>query len=431
MTDIPLTFEQRFVRTAINMWGLDPRAHHMIASVRIRGPIQVDQLTRAAVELGSAHAILRTTLGGSGGRLTQRPHREPISAEMIDASRLSDDDLDRIFSRRSFKPFDLSKEYPLKITLAIRQENEAFLLLTGHHMFIDATGLNIALGRYLRTYAGLVSGSRPVSVDDGALDYLAYARSQPAEMSGDKVAGKMAYWRNELAGTDPQLHIPGRGADPSFASVSVLGFSLSAQHSAAITGRARQDRVTPFTLIVGAVLAALSEVSDQDEIAIATVTDNRSYKYRLCLGQFADMFLLRGRLARDLDRHRLREISARLSNDLYHRLPSEYVRSNIEWLKRRTESYGISEVVINYLTERATSAGYPQVDGHEISKFQLTHQSDNQRIRYYGVVLGFNIYHRSDGVTSTMTYDTGAMSGGVADTIRAAFKASLCHACGM
>src|SRR5690349_3579661 len=130
------------------MWfvqQLDPDSAllNVCVSYRLAGAVDTARLHRAVDAVAARHPVLHTTYATNG---EGDPH--PVIGEDLrpewaehDLAGLTDQArrlrLDVLAQRDFRRPFDLSKDSPLRVTLARLADDELMLLITAHHIAWD------------------------------------------------------------------------------------------------------------------------------------------------------------------------------------------------------------------------------------------------------------------------------------------------------
>jgi hypothetical protein len=418
---VPLTYEQRFIHQIVE-WGLD-QVLNISTSVRMRGAVNLPFLRQAAGHLLSCYPILGAALTVADNALLQQYREMPLTFDVIDLNGADDETISAVLSSRAADAFNFEEEPPLRISVAVCAPDELVLLLTSHHIFVDLAGLNIVLRQYLSIYSGLITGTCGKSPREEH-DYFTYARSQQQEAGREAFARRLDYWQKLLNGADPVLHLAERHEDPAVASLGILPFRLDADESMALIARAEKVRVSSFTLFTSAILGALMEITGQDDVLLAYVVDTRRGAYRNTVGQFGDMLLLRDRYRPDRTTDEsLRSLFTRTWKGQIKLIPSDYLRNNIDWLQRRSPSYGICESVVDFITVKTRLGELAPIAGHRITRFNL--ESRGVSAPFHGVVIKFIVWQGPEEITGVVQYETAIMSGQTAHQIRSAFLEAL------
>src|SRR5688572_19325937 len=121
---------------------------NMIASVRLRGELDLSALRHALTEITRRHESLRTTFAEINSEPVQVVHpAKAFDLQLVDLVALPagvrDAEARRVVSESSLAPFDLSAGPLLRGMLVRLEESEHILLLTMHHIVSDAWSVNV------------------------------------------------------------------------------------------------------------------------------------------------------------------------------------------------------------------------------------------------------------------------------------------------
>jgi amino acid adenylation domain-containing protein len=303
--NLPLSFAQE------RLWflaQLDPEstAYNVPAAHWIDGPVDPRVLERALDWLVARHEVLRTTYPSADGRPTQRIHPHvhvplqvfelgelPVAEALAEARRLSDVEADR--------PFDLAEGPLIRAALIRLRPTAHLLLLTVHHIAVDAWSVDLLFRELDRARVAFGEGRRP---DLAELDvqYADWAHWQRQSLTGDRLAALLDYWRTALDGAPRALDLPTdhpqRGRfEPRGAT---FAFWLEPELRRRIELVSQEHRVTPFMTILAALAFALRRWSGHDDLVVgAPVACRTSAVIERLVGLFVNTLPLRVRVRRD------------------------------------------------------------------------------------------------------------------------------------
>lgn len=426
--DGPLTTDQEMLYEKVERSGASSaRFMHVAKCVRLSGAaIDTDCFERAARCLVARNPILRSRLYFTDGRLRQRQDGDGYSFEVFD---VVDDDqaADAVLSAQADKPLDLFHDNPFKIVLARTGSDADYVMLLGHHIFLD----DISMEQLLATYIGLVlnpAGADETLVRDaGEHGFLAWCERQQRLIHDDTFARKTGYWLGRLADADPLLHVPGRPDNPGFQTVGSNRFALDPDAVRIFHNRVRRLGVTPFALAASAVFSALRAVTGEDDNIFSAVTDTRRAPFMGTIGQFASLFPFRHRIrgagladedVRDVHRELLTAIKYYISPPLYC--------DQLDWLdERRAKKFYMTDVCVNYLPMKKDLNESIAWSGHKVSPLPLTARAKPPRSPYYGMVMDFFFIPEPDGLSVVVQHETALVSSQVASDVTASLRDGL------
>jgi len=235
---------------------------------RVLGELDVDRLTSAFEELVGAHPSLRTTFAvDAHGRGWQRVGLPTVDLRVLD---VEPDDLTRTLRDEAVHPFDLTREYPLRVRV-VRSSGDVVLLVVNHHIATDFWSMSLVLRDLARAYVG--DGINPSSPSD----YGQYVRWQQATLAGADGAADVAYWSDRLSPLPPNLELPSdteRPRVPTREGDTVMA-PLSEPAAAAVRAAATRLQTTPYTVLLAVFAVLLARRTRVEDLAVAAITNTR------------------------------------------------------------------------------------------------------------------------------------------------------------
>jgi amino acid adenylation domain-containing protein len=309
----PLSFGQE------RLWFLEQLepggvAYLMPLAIRFRGRLDPAALASSLSLLVSRHESLRTTftLSGSAGE-EGRPVQvvtpaRPVELPRLDLFALSparkEAELLRLAREEARRPLDLRRGPLLRTALAALAGDEHVVLLTLHHIASDAWSMDVLVRELVVAYGALSRGGNPElpPLPPLPIQYADFALWQREWLSGEVLAGEIAWWRERLAGAPALLELPTDRPRPPVQRyhASALPFLLPAELSAAVAGQARRQGATPFMLLLAALASLLGRWSGQDDVVVGSPIANRNRtETEGLIGLFINTLALRAVLAGD------------------------------------------------------------------------------------------------------------------------------------
>ncbi|MER6831356.1 condensation domain-containing protein [Streptosporangium sp. NPDC000563] len=265
--------------------------YHVPATLRLRGPLDVQALDRALCEVIRRHEILRSTVAEVDGMPVQRVGDAPASVlrsvdlgdepdAEAEAARMAADDI--------LAPFDL-RHGPLWRALLLRLgPDDHVLVLTFHHIVFDDPSFGIVGREVEALYTGAVGGATgagtgsgsggPVRLPDLDLQYTDFSLWQRERLRTEDVRSRLVdYWRRTLDGVPRLLDLPSdRPRPPHRRRAGRFHRSrLPGDAVASVRAVAREEGTTPFTVLLAAYGVLLSRYAGQADIVTAVPAAGR------------------------------------------------------------------------------------------------------------------------------------------------------------
>src|SRR5262249_43557879 len=137
------------------LWFLDQLApgspiYNIPLAVRLTGRLEVRALERSFEELVRRHEILRTIFTMVDGNPMQVVRAKgSVGLKLVDLSELTSSEREakalRLTTEEGQRPFDLTQDPPLRVTLCRLDEHEHVLLLIMHHIISDGWSTGVLI----------------------------------------------------------------------------------------------------------------------------------------------------------------------------------------------------------------------------------------------------------------------------------------------
>ena len=283
VTSAPLSFSQERL-WFIEQYEQGTNAYNVpiLLSIQNMDVIALEESIKALV---ARHSAFRTIIThNESDEYCQQIHNRDI--EIIQSNW---DSLHRDINRH----FDLTREYPIQVTV-YRNTGKDYILINIHHIVFDGWSLNILL-RELESLYLHYSLSAPLHLPTANIHYVDYALWQREYLKDERLATHLNFWLTQLNGYEP-LSLPTDKIRPQ--QVSYLGesikFSLTPDLSNKLRMLAKAQSSTLFTVMLSAFYVLLNKYSQQEDFVIGTSVANRQYQQlENIIGFFVNSVVLR------------------------------------------------------------------------------------------------------------------------------------------
>ncbi len=274
---LPLAFEQR------RLWFLqqlhpESPVYNVPLAVRFSGDLNAPLLHRALREVAQRHEALRATFVLRGSEPAQviapridlaMPEADlaPLDAEQREAEVL------RLKQEEARLPFDLGRGPLIRAKLLRLAPREHILLVTMHHLVVDAWSVPVIARDTALVYQRLLNG-QPATLPSPAPGYSDFIAGQQASHAA---TDQLAYWRQQLAGV-PRLNLPVDRPHPperTFAGAR-LEFALDAETFEGLEQCGRADGATLFMTLLAAFEVLLYRYSGQGDFCVGAPVATRA-----------------------------------------------------------------------------------------------------------------------------------------------------------
>ncbi len=268
--------------------------------VRISGTLDQDLLEAAFNELCKRHTILRSDfieIQGKPMQVVVEPR--PLVFDRADLRHLPPEERERQAGELSLEqarsPLDLGRSPLMRLSL-IRMEDDVYLLaLATHHIIYDLLSISVVV-RELRVLYEDLSLGRPPSLPELPIQFADFAAWQDRWMRQAISDAQLPYWKQQLAGANMVLELPGdrrRPPLPSFGGARHQ-IKLSLELSKALKKLSTREGATLFMTLLAGFKLLLYRYTGQADMVVGTPTANRGRaEVETLIGFFVNTLALR------------------------------------------------------------------------------------------------------------------------------------------
>ena len=280
---IPLSFPQE------RLWFLEQlgtlgAAYHVPLAFRIHGPLDVEALRAALADLVERHEMLRTRFVVDGDAPRQAIDPPPANVlEIIDPGPLDAAQaqlrLAGLLDEEAHHRTDLERGPLFRAKLLRLREDVHILILAAHHIAADGWS-HVILFRELGALYDARSRAAAPPLPPPVLQYADYAVWQRRWLERAMLSDQLHYWKRQLADAPELLVLPTDRPRPAVASFrgSLHRFELPASVAHRLAGFAREERATPFMVLLAAFQVLLARWSGGTDIVVGTPTAGRTHR---------------------------------------------------------------------------------------------------------------------------------------------------------
>ncbi len=260
---------------------------NICVSYRLTGSVDVARLRRAVGAVALWHPVLRTvyqTDSDGDPQPVTSEHLRPGWAEH-DLSELGEQArrlrLEVLAQREFRRPFDLTKDSPLRVTAVRVGVDELMLLLTAHHIAWDD-------GSWAPFFTDLTRAYCDPDVD--AAPSIAIAAHSASSLAED-----LAYWRSLITDLPEPLELPGPNgsAVPSTWRAQRAVARLPAGTVERAAALAKETGATPYMVLMAAFAALVHRYTHATDFLVATPVLNRAAGTEGAIGYFGNTLVIR------------------------------------------------------------------------------------------------------------------------------------------
>ncbi|WP_328369807.1 non-ribosomal peptide synthase/polyketide synthase [Streptomyces sp. NBC_00445] len=251
--------------------GADRDAYVVQQALELTGPVDGEQLRRAAQRVLDRHAPLRACFRRCGdGQPVQivaggleLPWRDvDLSAQAAD---VREQLAEAVAADERARRFDLARPPLMRCALVRLDGDRSRLLLTFHHIVADGWSLPVLHRELMACY-----GDTPAELPQPA-PYQAYLHRLAA---ADRNAARAA-WRTALAGVEEPTRLVETPADGAPVEPAQIRVELSEQVTARLAARAREHGLTLGTVVQGAWGLLVGRLTAREDVVFGTTVSGR------------------------------------------------------------------------------------------------------------------------------------------------------------
>ena len=299
---IPLSSAQR------RLWMIDqllreddgPRdAYHLPLAVHLRGDLDLAALEAAIGDVTARHESLRTVFAEEDGVPYQRILPPQEARPALEVATCAPEEV-------IARPFDLSRDIPLRVAVFPEGDGEHLLLAVFHHIAFDEWSFGPFARDVAEAYAARLGGEAP-AWEAPPVQYADYTLWQ-RDLLGDPLdpgslhARQLAYWAQVLSGIPDEIPLPVDRPRPP--TVGQRGATRITDLPPALVDRlrglARRHGATMFMVGQAAVAALLHRMGAGDDVPLGSPVAGRTDDAaRDLVGFFVNTLVLRADVSGD------------------------------------------------------------------------------------------------------------------------------------
>lgn len=292
---VPLSFAQERLWFIHRLQG--SIQYHMPWVFRLHGELDATALEASFREIILRHEVLRTTIQENDGNAYQviQPAYTWQMDRCDETSIIKSDETLRRFTEAYIdRPFDLTTGHPIRVQLVQISPQEHLLIVVLHHIAFDGWSISILVDELTALYKTKTTGI-PALLKELPVQYADYSIWQRRYLSGDLLAGKLAYWKAKLQDV-ARLELPvdySRSAMPAINGAIANGF-ISKQISDSLQRISHREGTTLFMTLLAAFKILLHRYTGQTDICVGTpVAGRQQQETESLIGLFINSIALR------------------------------------------------------------------------------------------------------------------------------------------
>lgn len=294
---LPMSFSQQ------RLWFLDQldpgnHAYNIAHAIEITGPLDVTALRESLDMIVLRHEVLRTRfVAVEGVPLQQIDLPAEVDWQQVDPKDRAE--AQRLVEKESRRPFDLATGPLLRALLLRLAPDEFILLLTMHHIVTDGWSAGVLANELGHFYQRHERGEA-ASLLELPVQYADFAAWHRDYLSTGLLDSQIEYWKRQLAGAPPVLHLPTDLPVPAVRSYggAKKTIRLSTDLANRLNHFSRSQGATLFMTLLAAFNLLLARYSGQDDVVVGSpIAGRNQLETESLIGFFVNTLPLRTKVS--------------------------------------------------------------------------------------------------------------------------------------
>lgn len=301
----PLSFAQERLWFLTQLEPENP-SYNVPIALRLSGDPDIVALQKSIDAIVARHETLRTTFAAVDGEPFQFVSRcKTVTVELVDLPLSPGLDVDvesqRLMCAIAERPFELTRDFPLRVSLIKLATGDHLLLVTMHHIASDAWSVNIFIRELSSFYEAFTTQSE-AELPELPIQYRDFAAWQRKRQQHGLLQEQIGYWVSQLTGA-PKLDLPTDRLRPPVRSYrgAHLYFELSNDLTRALRELSKAEGATLFVTLLAAFKVLLFRYTGERDIVVgAPIAGRTRVETENLIGFFVNTLPLRTDLSRNL-----------------------------------------------------------------------------------------------------------------------------------
>ncbi len=284
------------------LWQLAPKsaAYNVAFTCRICSPINVTTLQKSLQIILERHPQLRSKFFKQDNNIVQQIHQTQFTDfQQINASTWREQELQQRVFQEYQQPFNIENDSIMRVRLFSCSQQEHILLVTIHHIAVDAWSVLLLIEELITVYLALELGVQPslTPLKHSYIDYVRWQRELLTSTQGEKLWN---YWQQKLAGELPVLNLPTDRPRPAIQTYNgaSYNFKISQKVTEQLKKLAQAEGVTQYMVLLAAFQVLLYRYTGQEDILVGAPTSGRTQpEFVPLIGYFVDPVVMRANLS--------------------------------------------------------------------------------------------------------------------------------------
>ncbi len=376
----PLSFAQERL-WFIEQYEQGTNAYHFPILLELQEGINKDKLKNAIQQVIQRHEVLRTVFKQEETKYYQIAINHAIH---INEYSHIETNIDKQLEKEIQTPFNLQKEFPIRISF-YDKKNANYLLVNVHHIAFDGWSLDVFFREINALYYGKDLPALPIHYKDFSVWQREY-------LQGKVLEKQLSYWLKKLQGYEP-LALSTDKLRPR--QISYLGddvlFSINQCLSTQLRALSREQGCSVYAVLLSGFYILLNKYSGQNDIVLGTPIANRHYsEIQDLIGFFVNSLALRENIDQECN---VLEFISQVQHNLiaaqkHQDLPFEKLVEELK-IEKDTSRHPIFQVVFSVQSfgdniEKKLFKDF-KLNNHSVAKFDFSCFMDDSKDEIQGL----------------------------------------------
>ncbi|WP_341274856.1 amino acid adenylation domain-containing protein [Clostridium beijerinckii] len=265
-------------------------AYNVPAAIQIEGKLDVYKLQKTIIEIIYRHEILRTNFFALNGNVYQKVREiDELDFKVENIEVDGEKDIYDYYHNEFIRPFNLEKDWLIRIGIAKVEETKYIFLFDTHHIVSDGAAISIFMKELSEIYS-------QKKLEPLRIQYKDYSKWQSDRNKSEKVFKQKQYWLSEFEGEIPILNLQTDFNRPLVQDYKgdVLKFRINKKETAELRKIAQNTNSTMFMVLLASIKILLSKNSGQEDIIVGSPIAGRNHKdLENLIGMFVNTLAIR------------------------------------------------------------------------------------------------------------------------------------------
>ncbi|MGZ4164197.1 MAG: non-ribosomal peptide synthetase, partial [Tumebacillaceae bacterium] len=283
--------------------------YNIPVSVRMKGSVDLVILERCINEVIKRHETMRTSFATVNEEPVQVIAPEvSLTLEVIDLqaqfAALAEREAaaNRMAREIAQVPFDLTQAPLMRAKMLQLDASDYVLVLVMHHIVSDGWSLGVVIQEIVAMYTAFYHG-QPSPLPELPVQFGDYTMWQRESQQGDALDKQLEYWKQQLSGTLPILHVPTDAPRPMMQTYHGAKYNalIPDRLVKAVNDLSQQEGATAFMTLMALFKVLLYRYTGQEDLIVGTPIAGRSRReIEPLIGMFVNTLAFRTDLSGNL-----------------------------------------------------------------------------------------------------------------------------------